>query len=498
MASAPRVPNAHLVGVLGNEVELHHACTRTTHTVTRTRSHTHGHTHTVTLSSPRGSRITLPTRPPSAERTDAQRAHGGGTHPTRPGAWPPPAQTPRACCGTCPCAFGGRRALRDLRQGRLVNASPAPPAACGEARGAPEAWDGAEGAGVVAPLGHAQVGRVAGRQAHAVPLGAERHGGLAHLLARTHTHARRARARRASEVRRAPASERAPAKQAGRAHTCTRSGAATAPCAACAAAPCCGPEPAGAGGSAGRPMACRRLLASSPYLSKPTTCGHHVQHRAPPGGLGVPSARVTPGTLPLSGEAAALSHAHPMARCPRPTERLPCGTPTPNGTLAPPCSGGGRWPPGARHPGAGPHHVCLWEVGGQLPRVALRQAARHDDLAALAVLVQRRGVHDGLRVRVRVVESCICLGTSAGPGPTRRARACVRCVRGPPTPGCCCERHHCAIRKVCGRQVGWGAWGAHLEGLGLGVLDKGARVDDDGVGGLVLLGDLEPRALQVA
>lgn len=46
---------------------------------------------------------------------------------------------------------------------------------------APEAWYGAEGALVVAPLSHTQVGTVAGGQAVTVPLRAERDGGRPNL-----------------------------------------------------------------------------------------------------------------------------------------------------------------------------------------------------------------------------------------------------------------------------------------------------------------------------
>lgn len=48
-------------------------------------------------------------------------------------------------------------------------------------RPSPEAWDGAEGAGVVAALRHSQVRGVLGRQAVAVPLGAEGDGRLSNL-----------------------------------------------------------------------------------------------------------------------------------------------------------------------------------------------------------------------------------------------------------------------------------------------------------------------------
>jgi hypothetical protein len=46
---------------------------------------------------------------------------------------------------------------------------------------APEAWYGAEGALVVAPLSHTKVGSVAGGQAVTVPLRAERDGGRPNL-----------------------------------------------------------------------------------------------------------------------------------------------------------------------------------------------------------------------------------------------------------------------------------------------------------------------------
>jgi hypothetical protein len=48
----------------------------------------------------------------------------------------------------------------------------------------PESRDGAEGARVVAALGHAQVSRVARREAVAVQLGPEGHRGTAYLRAR--------------------------------------------------------------------------------------------------------------------------------------------------------------------------------------------------------------------------------------------------------------------------------------------------------------------------